>query len=777
MPYFSRRVLVSLCPFVNLDLFKKGHYHISLRLVDKHAEQNYSRVECLEVKEQFSPSPGLNSVYTYPGACLLGDQFITQTSLVEYTEQSFPLGDCFLFKLDCPIKSDHTDAYVPSSLLLQLELRFNADEELPEDPLSFSTVSTRTVCFTVDWSKGLHQHFPVLFDYFHLAAVGVTVHASLLELCLDDFVSVHPLFTLRPSSSQSRPSSSSQQPRPPSQQRRLSRGASGNRKWSTTPPIPSLPSLHSILFGKDSLEDLPPPTPSTVHPLRSFSLPDSRTGRRSLVYLANERRIEHAHDAQQMFCDILTSARESLHVVGSEVSSQPPPAGEEERTTPLDLFGDTAGTLELVESACVDQITRLNSNLAASWEWFCSSVVEQAAFIPILAASTHKLQLLHCKETLIAPDHPFLRNMPNLDVSTLSVVASRVRKALAIPMPLYCKENVETSLNSAVIFVEPAPWPPLEENAVPLTGEPSPLDHLPGTAPGLQGFTRRLSPCLMDSLPKASRTRRSPTIHLVVCVHGLQGNQFDLRLYRIFLTLALPQVRFSFLMASSNQGDTFCDFNLMTDRLLEEVLEHVRDMPTPPTKVSFIGHSLGGIIVRSLVTRPEFASLHPKLHLFVSICGPHLGTKYQNGIVSLGMWAVRKWYNSKSLLQLSLKDSPNPCDSFLYQLSEAPSLESFRHIVLLASPQDKYVPYHSAKIATLSRDAGFQSSVSLRIMQNILEPLRRARVNLVRISVDHTIPTSANSVIGRAAHIAMLDNELFIRKLVTLHLTQYFVES
>ena len=63
------------------------------------------------------------------------------------------------------------------------------------------------------------------------------------------------------------------------------------------------------------------------------------------------------------------------------------------------------------------------------------------------------------------------------------------------------------------------------------------------------------------------------------------------------------------------------------------------------------------------------------------------------------------------------------------------------------------------------------------MMQNILEPIREAKVNLVRVSVDHSIPTSANSVIGRAAHIAMLDSELFIEKFISLHLAQYFVES
>ena len=713
--------------------------------------------------------------FTYPGACMMGDHFITQTSLVEYTEQSFPLGECFFFKLDCPIVSDHTDAYLPSSLALHLELKFSASEDLPKDPDMFTCVSTRVLQLTVDWRKGLHDHFPVLFDYFHMAAVGVTVHASLLELCLDNMLTT---------------STTSRLP-----QRRPSFRSSGSRRWSQA-SVTSLPTLHSILFGVCPAP-LPPP-PGTAHPLRSFSVPgDSKSAAlgRSLPYLVPERQLERAQEAHQMLCVVLRSAQEGLHAAGHMSNGEVGVAvgqlmrhtssGLEmcmsDRTSPEAAeLGDLseASSLEDAESLCAEQIGQLNASLATSWQWFCRNAMSQLELISELATSAHQLHMQYARETLVAPDHPFFKNNAAItNPSSLSVVASRVRKTLAVPMTMYCKENVETCQNSSVVFIEPPSWPVLEGGSIPLSGEATTLDNLPGTASGLQGFTRYVHPYLMDSIPKASRSRRPPGVHLVVCVHGLQGNQFDLRLYRIFLTMALPQIRFSFLMSSANQADTFCDFNLMTDRLLEEVLEHVQDMPTPPSKVSFIGHSLGSIVVRSLVTRPEFSFLHPKLHLYLSICGPHLGTKNQNGIVSMGMWAVRKWYNSKSLLQLSLKDAPNPADSFLYHLSEAPSLEYFRHVVLLASPQDKYVPYHSAKISTLSQDAAFQTSVSLRIMHNILEPLRKARVNLVRLSVDHAIPTSANSVIGRAAHIAMLDNEMFIRKLVTLHLAQYFIES
>lgn len=55
-------------------------------------------------------------------------------------------------------------------------------------------------------------------------------------------------------------------------------------------------------------------------------------------------------------------------------------------------------------------------------------------------------------------------------------------------------------------------------------------------------------------------------MHLVVCVHGLDGNSADLRLVRTYLELGLPGANLEFLMSERNQGDTFSDFETMTDR-------------------------------------------------------------------------------------------------------------------------------------------------------------------------------------------------------------------
>lgn len=59
---------------------------------------------------------------------------------------------------------------------------------------------------------------------------------------------------------------------------------------------------------------------------------------------------------------------------------------------------------------------------------------------------------------------------------------------------------------------------------------------------------------------------------------------------------------------------------------------------------SFIGHSLGNIIIRSVLTRPRFRCYLPKLHTFLSLSGPHLGTLYNNStLVSTGEDTNKLW--------------------------------------------------------------------------------------------------------------------------------------
>lgn len=184
-------------------------------------------------------------------------------------------------------------------------------------------------------------------------------------------------------------------------------------------------------------------------------------------------------------------------------------------------------------------------------------------------------------------------------------------------------------------------------------------------------------------------------------------------------------------MSERNQGDTFSDFETMTDRLVGEILYHIESYGINPSRISFVAHSLGTIIVRSALSRPQMRPLLPRLYTFLSLSGPHLGTLYNSsGLVNMGkllnmkcqffstlkfklthptctfftfypstgMWFMQKWKKSGSLLQLCMRDSSDMRQSFLYRLSQRSTLHHFKNILLCGSSQDRYVPPHSARL-------------------------------------------------------------------------------
>ena len=60
------------------------------------------------------------------------------------------------------------------------------------------------------------------------------------------------------------------------------------------------------------------------------------------------------------------------------------------------------------------------------------------------------------------------------------------------------------------------------------------------------------------------------------------------------------------------------------------------------------------------------------------------------------------------------------------------------------------------------------------MVHNILTPLINSCVNFVRYDAHHALPSTANTLIGRAAHIAALDSELFIEKFISVAGLKYF---
>lgn len=270
--------------------------------------------------------------------------------------------------------------------------------------------------------------------------------------------------------------------------------------------------------------------------------------------------------------------------------------------------------------------------------------------------------------------------------------------------------------------------------------------------------------------------------HLIVFVHGLEGGSEDLAPYRNFLRLLLPQANLKFLLSESNQLETWADLNQLAENLLTEIFAYLKTYSSFPKRISFIAHSMGGVITRCMLGLPAAAPLLPSLHTLLTLNAPHCGLLYNQRAANWGIALVQWWKQSTSLEQLCLRDAVSFRDTFLYQLSSNQALAKFKYVLLVGSFHDLYVPHHSAVIdhcKAARKDPSQQGIVYEEMVSNLHESIASSprHTTLLKYTVFHSLSKvpRAHQVTGRAAHIAVVDDDLFIEKLLAVSAVRYFI--
>lgn len=145
-----------------------------------------------------------------------------------------------------------------------------------------------------------------------------------------------------------------------------------------------------------------------------------------------------------------------------------------------------------------------------------------------------------------------------------------------------------------------------------------------------------------------------------------------------------PEVMF--LTSSSNEDETEGDILEMGERLANEVKKYVQQFCPYSCleRISFVGHSLGGVIIRAAL--PHLEEYKAKFFSYISLSSPHLGYMYNsNKLFDAGMWVLKKWRKSRCLMQLSMTDESKLQDTCLFKLSQMPGLKWFRNVALICS--------------------------------------------------------------------------------------------
>ncbi|CAK9313273.1 unnamed protein product [Citrullus colocynthis] len=283
----------------------------------------------------------------------------------------------------------------------------------------------------------------------------------------------------------------------------------------------------------------------------------------------------------------------------------------------------------------------------------------------------------------------------------------------------------------------------------------------------------------VDKLSGSVPERSGRILKIVVFVHGFQGHHLDLRLVRNQWLLIDPKIEF--LMSEVNEEKTSGDFREMGLRLAQEVISFVKKKMDKASrygslqdiKLSFVGHSIGNVIIRTALSESIMEPYHRHLYTYVSISGPHLGYLYSsNSLFNSGLWLLKKLKGTQCIHQLTFTDDPDLQNTFFYRLCKQKTLNNFKHIILFSSPQDGYVPYHSARIElcqAASIDNSRKGKLFLDMLNDCLDQIRApSSEQRVFMRCDVNFDTSAyaknlNTIIGRAAHIEFLESDFFAR--------------
>lgn len=136
-------------------------------------------------------------------------------------------------------------------------------------------------------------------------------------------------------------------------------------------------------------------------------------------------------------------------------------------------------------------------------------------------------------------------------------------------------------------------------------------------------------------------------------VHGFQASRQDFMLLKNCL-----EIRFKskVLISTSNEGRTEDDIETQGKRLALELQRYLNDSsPSLNYKLSFVGHSMGGIVVRTALCYLENVSDH--LYSYITLSTPHLGYLYEPSThIQAGLWLLGALQKTNSIEQICVRD-------------------------------------------------------------------------------------------------------------------------
>lgn len=753
-------VAVHFESFRNIDLFHQGLYHLKCRVTWEGSEGSqpagrpHGHVAPTPATSEGNPSlnskPARTDHHNLIPAYIVEDTctFCTRSFLIRYCEEEVELNDIGQFRLEFEQEALETCA----PILLEVELMFSdltahggADRfgEHPDvDSTEFKSVSTASFRLH-GLHRGLHEYCPVTFDEYHFCVANVMVHSVLLDYRL----------RLQPTPT----------PRRETGKQQTGKSADGSGQGEE----PQRRSSFSALM------------PSAVAvcggPPQTLSLTESLFG--NGLDFSPDQLLRQAEDAHRTYYAALVKSHTGLARWFEQLCTEC--LGPEQREVFLDdLDLEELPPPTLAAKAAFGASTKLNMRTVS--EQLASELNQVACRILELWHRVFAVLLHSPREVGLSLRGPWEQQVARR--WNTSVIREAIRPDVGV-------NDKEDSCGSHPGLAETLRKRAIRsgvdgEDILPVED----LSMIPGIDSRPMIFEERYSgggaassrtsgknkgkppPAQPEPPPEAddtepSKPKRYRGVHLFVLVHGFQGNSFDMRLMKNNIALQFPDA--VFLSSSCNEDNTEGDITEMGIRLAQEVVNYICDWcpGTALGRLSFISHSLGGLITRAAL--PLLHEYSSKMFTFMSFSSAHLGI-FQDKIslFNTGFWVFKKWRQSTFLQQVSMTDADDPRETFLYKLSKAKGFEYFQHVVLVSCYEDQYGPVQSARAEICAEwDTSAEKEVYREMVRNIWNSVQPDRVR--RFDVNFVIAEkNLDAFIGRTAHIQFLECQALMKMLV-----------
>ncbi|KAH1245072.1 Protein FAM135A [Glycine max] len=608
-----REIGVYIQRFHNLDLFKQGWYRIKITVRWEDSE-NMSFGIPASVVQYEAPDMDPSSIYGVWRIDDTDNSFSTQSFRIKYARQDVHLYMMIVFNLSCSefVGNEYGTNWLgleyqiedlaTTAVILKFELRYAPATEVGADMQASPDDSPAAIHeFRIPPKAliGLHSYCPVHFDALHAVLVDVSIHVTLLKAA--SYSSALELPSNSANSEVIINKSSVSKKNIDKSCNTLNQGFGG----VTSLDMKNVLLVKALLTSRDILLEELQKTSKAINEsldISEFVSIMSNTKLLNFVLRANQFAINVEVVGQGKPQNGLKAGNEALDFLDVEKLHS---LSQNELLDCFHSLGDQLDNKTKILGFLCDSWAK---DRKAEWSiWMLYSKVEMPHHYINSKSEESSHRGVHRRVSSLwkLPDDPLQTATTRAELHRRSIEQMRINNRSVQDMQIF-----GDLLHTPIVIVEH-------------------VMNVPRHCPSANSLLKHIGSIDSDGLPigLSSDTigkKFAPQSNARVLKIVVFGHHLDLRLVRNQWLLIDPKV--DFLMSEANEDKTFGDFREMGHRLAKEVIAFLKSKMDKASRygslgdirLSFVGHSIGNLIIRTAIADSIMEPFLCHLYTYVS---------------------------------------------------------------------------------------------------------------------------------------------------------------